>query len=78
MEFHVWIRDDTSRCVLIRFVPFGCDLVTTGQFLVIRSGLQDSYGHIRSDRIVTIEFPLRSDTIITISVNDLLRTGTWR
>ena len=80
LEFHVWIRYDTSHCVLIRFVPFGCDVDTTGQFLVIRSGLQDSYDHIRSDGIVTIEFaiPLRSDTIITISINDLLRTGTCR
>ena len=80
LEFHVWIRNDTSRCVLIRFVPLGCDDVTIGQFLVIRSLLQGSYDHIRSDRIVTIEFaiPLRSDTIITIIVNDLLQTGTCR
>ena len=80
LEFHVWIRNNTSQCVLIRFVPLGCDDVKTGQFLVIRSCLQDSYDHIRSDRIVTIkiEIPLRSDTIITIIVNDLLRTGTCR
>ena len=72
LEFHVCIRNDTSRCVLIRFVPLESDDVTIGQFLVIRSWLQGSYDHIRSDRIVTIEFwiPLRSDTIITIIVND--------
>ena len=80
LEFHVWIRNDTSRCVLIRFVPLGCDDVTIGQFLVIPLWLQDSYDYIRSDRIFTIQFaiPLRSNTIITIIVNHLLRTGTCR
>ena len=79
LEFHVWIRNDTSRCVLLRFVPLGFDDVTIGQFLVIRSWVQGSYDHIRSDRIVTIEFAiqLRSDSIITIIVNDLVRADAF-
>ena len=44
----------------------------------VQSGLQDNYDHIRFARIVMIKFvtPFRSDTIITTSVNDLLRSGT--
>ena len=80
LEFHVWIWNDTSQCILVWFVPLGCNDVPTGQFLVIRYWLQDSYDYICSGRIVTIEFPipLRSNTIITIIVNDLLLTGTCR
>ena len=42
--------------------------------------VQDRHDHIRSDRSITIEFaiPLRSDAIITISVQDLLRQDTCR
>ena len=47
---------------------------------MIRFRIKDSYDHIPSDRIVTIELaiPLRSDTIIMIIVNDLLRASTCR
>ena len=42
--------------------------------------VQDRHDHIRSDRSIAIEFAiqLRSDTITTISVHDLLRHSTCR
>ena len=44
----IWVRSDAGRYVLIRFVALGCDMITIGQLLVIRSAKIWSLVQIRS------------------------------
>ena len=55
------MRSDAGRYVLIRFVALGCDMITIGQLLVIRSAMiwslvqihvrSQTFEQERSDRV---------------------------